>query len=119
MPSSSLRPVRPAPACCSFSGIDLSAVISSISRLMAVGGSVNALVCGSMPAITSAMLEATSSYSLKSLKPNFLAMLSSWDCILGSGLSPSIFSATAPMSLCAAMKPSTCFSVSLSCLTGD
>ena len=72
-----------------------------------------------MPAITMEMLAATSSYSSKLAKPCFLAMLSSSACILGSGLSelPCIFSATAAMSFCAAMNPSICLSVSLTCLT--
>src|SRR6266852_9027929 len=105
----------------SFSGIVLSAVTSSISFLMAVCGSVNALVCGSIVAMTMEMLAATASYSAKFLKPCFLVTASISNSYLGLGLSgdaaPCIFSTTADMSFCAAMKPSTCFSVSLICVT--
>src|SRR5262245_19309568 len=106
----------------SLSGIVLSFVTSSISFLMATVGSENTLVVGSMPAMMLEMVAATSSYSVKLVKPCFLAMLSNSACILGSGFSAvplCSFSAKDSISFCAAMNASICFSVSLTCLASD
>src|ERR1700736_4138816 len=100
----------------SLSGIVLSALTSSISFLIALCGSVNALVSGSIAAITMEILAATASYSTKFLKPYFLVTASSSASYLGFALREAahcIFSTTTDMSFWAAMKPSTCFSVSL------
>src|SRR5882757_6429177 len=56
----------------SLLGIVLSALASSISFLMAICGSMNTFVCGSIAIITREILAATASYSAKSLKPCFL-----------------------------------------------
>src|SRR5580704_15985556 len=93
-----------------------STATSSISFLIAVCGSVKLLVCGSIAPITMEMLAATASYSAKSLNPCFLVTVSSSAsnaALDWSTAAACIFSTTADMSFWAAMKPWTCFSVSL------
>ena len=62
-PSSAPRPAPRASASSPSRGSTVSPLTSSISFWIATFGSVNALLCGSMPAITMEMLAATSSYS--------------------------------------------------------
>src|SRR5262245_3216553 len=91
---------------------------------MAVGGSVNTFVCESIAAITKEILAATASYSAIFLKPCFLVIVLSSASYLALALFENtapgiIFSTTADMSFWAATNPSTCFSVSLICVTAS
>src|SRR5439155_17020631 len=61
------------PSLFSASGTDLSALSAAISFLICSGGSVNFLVCGSMPYMIIAIFIDASSYSARLTKPFFLA----------------------------------------------
>src|SRR5262249_55777846 len=59
------------PSFLSVSGTDLSALSAAISFLICSGGSVNFLVCGSMPDMIIVMFVKTSSYWARLAKPFF------------------------------------------------
>src|SRR5438876_12196275 len=72
------------------SGTDLSAFSAAISFLICSGGSVNFLVCGSMPDMIIVIFTNTSSYWARLAKPFFLATAAACASTFGSsGLSDS------------------------------
>src|SRR5262249_7254528 len=77
------------PSLFSASGTDLSPLSAAISFLICSGGSVNFLVCGSMPYMIIAIFIDASSYSARLAKPLFLAIAPACASTFGSGLSGS------------------------------
>src|SRR5262245_12572132 len=108
----------------SLFGMFFAAITSSSSCWMAVGGSVNTFVGESIAAITKEILAVTALYSSKFLKLCLLVTALSSASYLALALFEKtarciIFCTTVVMSFWAAMNASTCFSVSLICVTAS